>query len=382
MKRLFLLVLILASWSSVAQRKGLQTGADQLDVVLSKLSGKRVALMVNHTAVIGDTHLADTLKSRGVNLVKIFGPEHGFRGTADAGEAIHDSIDAKTGVLVVSLYGKNYKATPQQLQDVDVVVFDIQDVGVRFFTYISSLHYLMEACAENNKALIILDRPNPNGSYVDGPVRKPEQKSFVGMHEIPIVHGMTIGEYARMINGEGWLKDQKVCSLDVVPLKNWKHSDPYSLSLRPSPNLPNDHAIGLYPSTCLFEGTALSIGRGTQNPFEVTGHPDLKNQPYEFTPVSIQGMSKEPPLKNKTCYGLDMRNEKIRRYINLAPLITMYNAFPDKDKFFIPYFDKLAGNTVLKDQIRAGMSEKAIRESWKEELDAFKAKRSRYLLYP
>ncbi len=381
MKRLFLLLLLIPFVGS-CQTAALRTGADQLDVLLPKLAGQRVALMVNHTARVGRNHLADTLKSRGVNLVKIFGPEHGFRGTADAGEEIKDGIDPKTGVPVVSLYGKNYKATPEQVADVDLIVFDIQDVGVRFFTYISSLHYLMETCAENNKKLIVLDRPNPNGSFVDGPVRKPEQKSFVGMHPIPIAHGMSIGEYARMINGEGWLTNQRTCSLEVIPMKNWKHTDTYAIPLRPSPNLPNDHAIGMYPSTCLFEGTVLSIGRGTHNPFEVTGHPDLKGQPYTFTPVPIDGMDKDPKLKNQECHGLDMRSVPLPGEVTLKYLIQMYEAFPEKDKFFIAYFDKLAGNTTLKEQIRAGMSEKEIKATWKSELDAFRAIRAKYILYP
>lgn len=366
-----------------AQSKSVMTGADQLDVLLPKLTGQRVAVMVNQTAVVGKRHLADTLQSHGVNVVKIFSPEHGFRGKAPDGEEVKDGIDAKTGITVVSLYGsKKYKATAQELDNVDVVIFDIQDVGARFFTFISSLHYMMEACAENGKKLIVLDRPNPNGSYVDGPVRKPELKSFVGMHEIPITHGMTIGEYAQMINGEGWLDGKKRCSLEVVALKNWKHSDSYSLAIRPSPNLPNDHAIGMYPSTCLFEGTALSIGRGTQNPFEIVGHPDLKGQAYQFTPVSIDSMSKEPPLKNKVCYGVDLRQEKLPRQVTLKYLIAMYKVFPDKDKFFTPYFDKLAGTPTLKEQIRVGKTEKQIRDSWKPELDKFKAVRAKYLIYP
>lgn len=381
MKRLFLL-LILLPLMACGQREHLLTGADQLDVLLPKLTGKRVGLMVNHTALIGKRHLADTLKARGVNLVKIYGPEHGFRGTADAGEEIKDGIDARTGVPVVSLYGKNYKATPEQVADVDIIVFDIQDVGVRFFTYISSLHYLMETCAENGKKLIVLDRPNPNGGYVDGPVRTPEQKSFVGMHPIPIAHGMTIGEYARMINGEGWLADRRTCDLEIIPMKGWKHGDRLPIPVKPSPNLPNDHAIGMYPSTCLFEGTALSIGRGTPHPFEVTGHPDLKGQPYAFTPVAIEGMDKNPKLKDTACFGLDMRNEPLTAGVTLKYLIRMYEAFPDKEKFFISYFDKLAGNTKLKEQIRAGMSEAQIKETWKPELDAFKAIRSKYVLYP
>lgn len=365
-----------------AQNPALKTGADQLDVLLPKLAGQRVGLMVNHTAVVGKRHLADTLKARGVNLVKIYGPEHGFRGTADAGETVLDGIDPKTGVPVVSLYGSHKKATPEDVKDVDVIVFDIQDVGVRFFTYISSLHYLMETCAENGKKLIILDRPNPNGSFVDGPIRKPGLESFVGMHPIPIAHGMSIGEYARMVNGEGWLTGKVSCSLEVVAMKNWKHTDSYSIALRPSPNLPNDHAIGMYPSTCLFEGTALSIGRGTQNPFEVVGHPSLKGQPYSFTPVSIDGMSKSPPLEDELCYGLDLRNEPLPKMVALKYLIQLYKVYPDKEKFFISYFDKLAGTTVLKEQIKSGMSEADIKATWKPELDAFKAMRAKYLLYP
>lgn len=381
MKRLFFLFVVLPL-AAYGQRERLLVGAEQLELLLPKLSGMRVALMVNHTAVVGKRHLADTLKAQGVNLVKIFGPEHGFRGTADAGEAIKDGVDAQTGIPVISLYGKNYKATAQQLADVDVVVFDIQDVGARFFTYISSLHYLMESCAENGKKLIVLDRPNPNGGYVDGPVRTPEQKSFVGMHPVPIAHGMSIGEYARMVNGEGWLADKRVCELEVITMKGWNHGDRIPIVIRPSPNLPNDHAIGMYPSTCLFEGTALSIGRGTQNPFEVTGHPGLKGQPYQFTPVSIEGMDKDPKLKDQVCFGLDMRNEPLPQGVTLKYLIAMYQAFPDKDKFFISYIDKLAGTGKLKEQIRAGLSEKQIKESWKQELEAFKAIRKKYLLYP
>lgn len=381
MNRLFLLLLILPL-GACGQKGQLRTGADQLEVLLPKLAGQRVGMMVNHTSMVGTRHLADTLKSRGVNLVKIYVPEHGFRGTADAGEVVKDGIDPSTGVPVVSLYGSSKKATKEQMADVDVVLFDLQDVGARFFTYISSLHYFMEACAENNKKLIILDRPNPNGSYVDGPVMHPEFKSFVGMHPIPITHGMSIGEYAQMVNGEGWLKDKEKCALEVIAMKNWKHTDTYHIPYKPSPNLPNDHAIGMYPSTCLFEGTALSIGRGTMNPFEVVGHPDLKNQPYSFTPVSIDGMSKEPPLQDQLCYGLDMRNEPLPKEVTLKYIIKLYNEFPDKDKFFNGYFDKLAGTTKLKEQIRSGMSEKAIKATWKNELDAFKVIRAKYLLYP
>lgn len=383
MRRLFLFIsfVTLASCGE-AQTARMVTGAEQLDVLLPRIGNKRVALMVNQTSLIGKTHLVDTLYGKKVNVVKIFAPEHGFRGKADAGEKVNNEVDARTGLPIVSLYGKNKKATPEQLQDVDIVIFDIQDVGARFYTYISSLHYLMESCAENNKVLIILDRPNPLGSYIDGPVLKPELKSFVGMHPIPVVHGNTIGEMAQMINGEGWLEGKRKCSLEIVKMKNWKHSDFYSLPVRPSPNIPNDHTIGLYPSTCFFEGTALSVGRGTQNPFEFIGHPDLKGQPFQFTPVSIDGMAKNPPFENKVCYGLDLRREPIQKKITLQHLIDLYKVFPEKEKFFIGYFNTLAGTPVLKQQIIDGLSEEQIRESWKKDLDTYGRMRAKYVIYP
>ena len=362
--------------------KSLQTGADQIPTVLAKLSGKRVAMMVNQTSVVGKVHLIDSLKSHKVNLQKIFAVEHGFRGNADAGEAVKDGVDAQSGVAIVSLYGKDHKPTAKQMEDVDVVVFDIQDVGVRFFTYISSLHYLMEACAENGKKLIVLDCPNPNGSFVDGPILNKELKSFVGMHPIPIAHGMTIGEYATMVNGEGWLGGGKKCELEIVHLKNWKHSDLYSISIKPSPNLTTDQGIALYPSSCLFEGTVLSIGRGTQNPFELVGHPDLKGKyAFQFTPVSIEGMAKEPVLKNQVCYGLDLRKVAPKNQIDLTYLMELYQAYPNKEKFFNNYFDKLAGTTELKSQIIKGLTEAQIRATWKPGLDAFKVVRKKYLIY-
>jgi len=369
--------------SCQAQRKGkLVLGAEQLTDITQRLKGKRVGLVVNNTALVGKTHLADTLQSSGVNLVKIFGPEHGFRGDAADGELVKDSIDQKTGVLVVSLYGKNKKATPAQLKDVDVLVFDIQDVGARFYTYISTLHYVMEACAENGKKLIVLDRPNPNASYVDGPILQPELKSFVGMHPIPITHGMTIGEYALMINGEGWLEDGVRCELEIVKMKNWKHDDEYSLPVKPSPNLPNDQAVRLYPSICLFEGTNISLGRGTQMPFLVLGSPELKDMPFTFTPIPIKGMSLEPPLKNKLCYGMDLREVNVERKVDLKYVLTFYKMYPDKEHFFTKYFDTLAGTTELKQQIKDGLTEDQIRVSWQAGLTEFKTKRSKYLLYP
>ena len=362
------------AWTSV--------GAEQLDELLPILKDKRVGLVVNNTSLVGKTHLADTLVALKVQVKRIFGPEHGFRGDAADGEHVKDEIDSKTGVPVVSLYGKNYKATADQVKDLDILIFDIQDVGARFYTYISTMHYLMETCAENNKQLIILDRPNPNGSYVDGPIMQPGLKSFVGMHPIPITHGMTVGEFAQMINGEGWLAGGKKCNLSVIKMKNWKHEDDYSLPVRPSPNLPNDQAIRLYPSICLFEGTVISLGRGTPMPFQILGNPELKDMTFTFTPVPIKGVSIEPPLKDKLCYGMDLRSITPARKVDLQFLLLFYQKYPDKEKFFTPYFDKLAGTAQLKQQIKDGLSEEQIRASWKPGLDAFKAKRKNYLLYP
>jgi uncharacterized protein YbbC (DUF1343 family) len=362
--------------------KSLLVGAEQLDILLPKIKDKKVALVVNYTAMVGKTHLADTLLSRGVQIKKILGPEHGFRGNAAAGEYVKDGVDTKSGLPLISLYGNNRKPTAEQLADIDVVVYDIQDVGVRFFTYIGTLHYVMEACAENGKKLIVLDRPNPNGSYIDGPVLLPAHKSFIGMHPVPVVHGMTVGEFAQMINGEGWLEGKKKCALEVVPLKNWNHQDEYSLPLRPSPNLPNDQAVKLYPSICFFEGTNLSLGRGTQFPFQAIGHPDLKNFPFQFTPVTIEGVAKNPPQENKLCYGLDLRQVEIPKKIELHYLLETYKAFPDKENFFIPFFERLAGNTTLRQQIKDGLTEDQIRASWQKDLDAYKEMRKKYVLYP
>jgi uncharacterized protein YbbC (DUF1343 family) len=357
-------------------------GAARLDILLPKLKGKRVALVVNNTSLVHKTHLADTLKSLGVNLIKIFGPEHGFRGNAANGEHVEDSTDQKTGVAVVSLYGSNRKPTAKQLANIDIVIFDIQDVGTRFYTYVSTMHYVMEACVENNKHLIILDRPNPNGSYVDGPMRKPEFKSFLAMHPIPITHGMTLGEMAGMINGEGWLEGQKKCAVEVIPLLHWKHTDDYSVPVRPSPNLPNDQAIRLYPSLCLFEGTVVSLGRGTPMPFQILGNPDMKDLPFQFTPVAIKGVSIDPPQKDKLCYGIDLRNVATPRKVDLQYLLRFYQLYPNKEKFFINSFNVLAGTDELQKQIKAGLTEEQIRASWQPGLEAFKEKRKKYLLYP
>jgi len=356
-------------------------GAEQLSLLVPKLKDKRVALVVNYTAMVGKTHLADTLKELGINLKKILAPEHGFRGTADAGEHVNDSVDQKLGISIVSIYGSNRKPTPKQLEDVDVVVFDIQDVGVRFFTYTSTMHLVMEACAENNKKMIVLDRPNPNASYVDGPVLNPKFKSFLGMNPLPLVYGLTVGELAQMIQGEGWLAGAKHCDLEVITLKNWKHSDEYSLPIKPSPNLPNDQSIKLYPSIGLFEGVNISLGRGTMMPFQILGHPDYKNMPFQFTPVSIDGMSKTPPFQDKVCYGIDLREVKVEPKVDLSYLIKMYNAFPDKEKFFNNGFTAHCGNDILKGQIMSGMSEDEIRKTWQPELEKFNAMRKKYLLY-
>jgi len=364
-----------------AQPSKVIVGAEQLEMLLPLLKEKRVGLVVNNTSFVKRTHLADTLFASGIQIKKIFGPEHGFRGDAADGDHVNDAVDAKTGAPVVSLYGKNNKPTAEQLSDLDIVIFDIQDVGARFYTYISTLHLVMEACAENGKKLIILDRPNPNGSYVDGPIRQPELKSFVGMHAIPITHGMTVGEFAQMLNGEGWLTGMKKCELQIIKIKNWKHTDNYSVPIRPSPNLPNDQAIRLYPSLCLFEGTVISVGRGTPTPFQIIGNPELKEFSFSFTPVPIKGYSTEPPQKDKLCFGIDLRSVTPARKVDLQYLLMLYEKYPDKEKFFLPYFDKLAGTTKLKQQIKDGFTEAQIRKSWKPGLDKFKVLRKKYLIY-
>lgn len=359
--------------------------AEQTEKYIPYLKSRKIALVVNQTSLVDKTHLIDTLLSSGIALKAIFAPEHGFRGDADAGEQISSTADPTTGLPVISLYGKTKKPAPADLKGIDLVVFDIQDVGARFYTFISTLHYVMEACAENGVELMILDRPNPNGFYVDGPVLKKEYTSFVGMHPVPVVHGMTIGEYAHMINGEKWLKDSLQCMLRVVRVKNYNHSRLYTLPVRPSPNLPNMQAIYLYPSLCFFEGTVISMGRGTEYPFQVLGHPSL-NEAFEFTPRSIPGMSKNPPYEGQVCRGIDLRNYDTGLFmetkkLNLGWLIQLYNEFPEKDKFFNSFFEKLAGNAELRQQISSGMSEEAIRETWEQDLEAFHLKRKKYLLY-
>lgn len=377
-----MIILCVAISTTMAQSSSpIVLGAEQINIIVSKTEGKRVALLVNHTSLVRKTHLVDTLRSAGTNVVKIFAPEHGFRGQAADGELIKDDKDKKTGLPIISLYGKAKKPTPEQLADIDIVIFDIQDVGVRFFTYISSLYYLMEACGENNKTVIVLDRPNPHGGYVDGPMMEPEFESFVGLIAIPIVHGMTIGELANMMNGEGWLGNQVKCKLEVIPIKNYQRDMPYTLPVKPSPNLPTQNAVLWYPSLCLFEGTVISVGRGTYTPFEVIGNPDLKGYPFQFTPASIKGMSVKPPHENRLCYGLDLRTIAPEPSVTLKYLIEFYEKYPRKEEFFTPYFNKLAGTATLKDQIQRGMSEEEIKLTWQRDLNAFKARRAKYLIY-
>jgi uncharacterized protein YbbC (DUF1343 family) len=376
---LLTLFFLLISTVSEAQQK-IMVGAEQPELYLALLKNKNVALMVNPSSLVGQVHLVDTLLASGVRVKKIFSPEHGFRGTADAGEKIKNDIDAKTGLPLVSLYGDNKKPTKEQLGDIDIIVFDLQDVGTRFYTYISSMHYLMQACADYGKKIVILDRPNPNGYYIDGPVLEMKYKSFVGMHPIPIVHGLTVGELALMINGEKWLDSNKVCDLTVIAIKNYDHKMTYSLPVRPSPNLPNDQAIRLYPSLCLFEGTVVSVGRGTDSPFQIIGAPRKEYGKFHFTPKSTPG-AKKPMYENQICYGTDLRKHQTESRLQLKFLIEMYHKSPEKDKFFNNFFCKLAGNETLQEQIKKGMKEEEIRKSWEPELIKYKEMRKKYLLY-
>ncbi|MEX2232643.1 MAG: DUF1343 domain-containing protein [Cyclobacteriaceae bacterium] len=370
------------SGETFQQKPAVRVGADQMDLLLPLLRNKNIALVVNHTSLVGGNHLTDSLKASGITIKKVFAPEHGFRGAAADGEKINDGVDSKTGLPIVSLYGTNRKPTPEQLADVDLVIFDIQDVGTRFYTYISTMHYVMEACAEQGKKLIILDRPNPNADYIDGPLRVPALKSFVGMHPIPIVHALTVGELAQMINGEGWLENGVKCDIEIIPVRNWSHDDFYSLPAKPSPNLPNDQAVQLYPSLCLFEGTVISVGRGTQKPFLMIGNPEFKDLPFSFTPEAIPGMSNEPPHKGKVCYGLDLSTAEVSRGMNLKYLLDFYRKYSDKEKFFIGSFDRLAGTPVLKEQIKEGLTEEQIKATWQKDLVAYREMRKKYLLYP
>ena len=362
-----------------------KVGAADTEAYLPLLKGKRVAALVNQTSEVNGELLPDLLQKNGVNLVVLFTPEHGFRGTADAGAKVQSGKDEKTGLSLISLYGNNKKPTAEQLKNVDVVIYDLQDVGARFYTYISSLEYLMEACAENNKTLIILDRPNPLGNLVDGPVLESKNRSFVGMQAIPIVYGMTPGEYAKMLVGEKWVKATGL-KLEVIKCQNYTHRTLYKLPVPPSPNLKNMTAIYLYPSLCLFEGTVISLGRGTETPFQQYGHPDLKGYTYSFTPRSMPGAT-SPPLMDKKCYGELLASDANSAYrltekkLELSWLLKAYKNFPNKDKFFNSFFIKLAGTAQLQQQIQAGLTEAQIRASWEPKLSEFKTIRAKYLLY-
>jgi len=376
----------------------IKTGADQTELYLSILKGKQIAIVANQTSVVNvlqraevspnvmgsknvTHHLVDFLhENKEVNVTKVFAPEHGFRGKADAGAHVDDGVDKKTGLPILSLHGKNKKPTQEQLKNIDVVVFDIQDVGVRFYTYISTLHYVMEACAEANIPVIVLDRPNPNAHYIDGPVLEMEHKSFVGMHPVPVVYGMTIGEYGQMINGEKWLKDEMKCDLKVIPLKNYNHKSTDSLAIKPSPNLPNDKSINLYPSLGFFEGTTINAGRGTNEQFQRYGAPFFPKTKFSYTPVANEG-AKYPKHKGKLCYGYNLKDTPHLSKIDLSFLINAYQQTPKTEKFFGNTFTIHAGNKKLQQQIEQGLSEKEIRKTWEKGIADFKKIRNKYLIY-
>lgn len=386
---------IASSNQSTSNKEGIVTGADQTEKYLPYLKGKRIGLVANQSSIIGNKSSVDSLLSLGINIVKVFGPEHGFRGNASNGAVVSDEKDAKTGIPIISLYGKNHKPTKEQLADIDLLVFDIQDVGCRYYTNINTLEYVMEACAENNKELLILDRPNPNAYVVDGPVMTDDKfKSVIGIHYSPMTHGMTIGEFAQYLNGEGYLKEQ--CKIKIIKVANYNHQMPYVLPINPSPNLNTQQAVMLFPSLCMFEGTAINEGRGTYMPFTVLGAPALKGKySFSYKPVSIPGMSERPNQKDSVCYGLDLRNYDVTnlrksRQLNLSWVIELYNAYPDKARFFgqerantgVSPFDLRIGTDQLRKQIIAGVPEAEIRKSWEPELQKFKVIRAKYLLYP
>jgi uncharacterized protein YbbC (DUF1343 family) len=373
----------------------LRTGAEQTEKYLGYIKGKRVAILANQTSIIGKTHLVDSLQKLGVNIVKLFGPEHGFRGKASAGDHVNDEVDAATGIPIISLYGAKNKPTSADLADVDVMLYDLQDVGVRFYTNINALARLMEACAENNKELLILDRPNPNGYLIDGPVLDMKYKSGIGMFPIPMSHGLTVGEFAQMANGEGWLANKEQCNIKIIPVANYNHDMPYVLPVNPSPNLNTPQAVLLYPSTCMFEGVYLNHGRGTYFPFTVIGSPELKGiYDFSFTPTSIKGMAETPIFMNEVCYGIDLRNydtELLRKSkkINIQWIMELYKAHPYKEKFFDSKLSRQMNNIeiqigsgLFRQQIIDGVSEEVIRASWEPGLSAYKMMRKKYLLYP
>lgn len=384
-----------AQKKTTQEQKGIATGAEQTDKYISELKGKRVAILANPTSIIGKTHLVDSLKSLGVNIVKVFGPEHGFRGKASAGVRVEDEVDAKSGIKIISLYGRKNKPSKEDMADIDVMLYDLQDVGVRFYTNINALSRLMEACQESDKPLIILDRPNPNAYLIDGPVLDMKYKSGIGMFPIPMSHGLTVGEFALMANGEGWLTNGVKCDLKVIPVANYNHNMPYTLPVPPSPNLNTQQAVMLYPSTCMFEATYLNHGRGTYFPFTVIGSPELKGiYEFSYTPTSIKGMAETPLFMNQECFGLDLRNydiEKLRASgkINLQWIIELYNNHPHKEKFFdsklsnqMNTIEVQIGSGLFRSQIIEGKSEEEIRKSWEPGLSNYKEMRKKYLLYP
>lgn len=383
MKRTFLILSLCCLSLSLSYAAFPVVGAEQADCYIPMLLGKKVGLVVNQTSRAEGTHLVEFIRNHGIEVVRVFAPEHGFRGNSGAGEQINNGIDLSTGIPIVSLFGKNNKPTPEQLKDLDVVVFDIQDVGCRFYTFISTLHLVMEACAEQHKPLLILDRPNPNGDYVAGPVLQKAFRSFVGMDPIALVHGCTVGELARMINGEGWLKDHAKCDLTVIPVLDYKHSDRYDPDVAPSPNLPNYQAIRLYPSLCFFEATNVSVGRGTNSPFQIIGYPDSKLGRYSFLPRSIQGKAVDPPQKDVLCFGEDLRDVKAPCF-SLRYFIHYYQKLKNDSRFKFNehWFNLLMGNDQVSKLIKQGKGEKEIAKSWEKELSTYKIMRKKYLLYP
>ncbi len=388
LKRLCKYSFVLILLSSVLFAEKIIPAAERLDLYLPLLKNKRIAVVVNHSSLVKKKHLLDTLLKHGVKVQKIFAPEHGFRGKADAGAHIKNSRDPQTGLPIISLYGTHKKPTKTDLEGIDLIVFDIQDVGVRFYTYLSTLHYIMEAGKEQHIPVMVLDRPNPNGHYIDGPILQKKYRSFVGLHPVPVVYGMTIGEYAKMINGEGWLKGTGKVQLTVVPLANYMHRSFYSLPVKPSPNLPNDRAVALYPSLAFFEGTVISAGRGTKKPFQLYGAPEYEVKKFSFTPQSRPG-AQYPKFKDKRCYGVDLsktdfKKDRTKGLLNLSYLQDAYANYPNKKVFFLKnrFIDKLSGSDQLRKQILSGASEETIRKSWKKDLDAFKKIRKKYLLYP
>ena len=381
--------------NSVAVVNEIKTGADQTEKYIPYLKGKRVAILANLTSIIGKTHLVDSLKSLGINIVKVFGPEHGFRGNASAGMKVADEIDAATGIPVISLYGAKSKPSKEDLANVDIMIYDLQDVGCRFYTNINALARLMEACYENGKELLLLDRPNPNGYLIDGPVLDMKYKSGIGMFPIPMSHGLTVAEFAQMVNGEGWLTNKVKCTIKIIPVANYDHEMPYTLPVKPSPNLNTQQSIMLYPSICMFEGIYLNLGRGTYFPFTVLGSPEFKGKyAFSFTPTGIKGMAETPLFMNQVCYGLDLRNYDINllrksKQINLQWIMELYKAHPYKEKFFdsklskeMGSIEKLIGSGLFRQQIIDGKSEKEIRASWEPGLSEYKVMRKKYLLYP